>query len=165
VIGAAGSGKQDAVLALGADQAIDYDAPGWESQLPDATVILEMSGGKVFRAAVRHVAPMGRIVVVGASAAIPLSRNPLARLRSLRDMPRAGIFDMLRRSYGLMSFHIGWLLESGLLERQWSDLVHFTEEHRITPVVGQQFEFAEIADAHRALESRKNIGKVVVRMA
>jgi NADPH:quinone reductase-like Zn-dependent oxidoreductase len=159
VIGAASKGKQDAVRALGADEAIAYDSP-----MPRADVVLEMSGGKVFRSAKRNIAPMGRIVVTGASSAIPGSRNLIARLRSIADFPRLNIFDMLRRSYGVMSFHIGWLLESGLVETQWADLLRFTAQHGLTPIVGQEFAFDDIASAHRALESRRNSGKVVVRI-
>jgi synaptic vesicle membrane protein VAT-1 len=171
VIGAAGKGKQDAVRSLGADLALDYGDAGWEARLAEATagrgvdVALEMAGGAIYRAALRHVAPMGRIVVAGASGSFPRSRNPLARLAALRNLPRASIFDMLLRSYGVMSFHVGRLLDAGLVEPHWRELVGFTEEHRIRPVVGQQFAFDQIADAHRALEEKRNIGKVVVHVA
>jgi NADPH2:quinone reductase len=164
VIGAAGKGKQDAVRASGADLALDYDDPHWHSQLGEVNVALEMSGGKIYRTALRHLAPMGRIVIAGASNAFPRTRNPFARLAAARNLPRASIFDMLRRSYGVMSFHVGWLLDSGNVLSQWDDLVRFTEEHDLRPLVGQQFAFEQMADAHRALEERRNVGKVVVRI-
>ncbi|HEX2121242.1 MAG TPA: zinc-binding dehydrogenase [Thermoanaerobaculia bacterium] len=164
VIGAAGRGKQDAVRALGAGLALDYTDPAWESQVGTADVILEMAGGAIHRAALRRLAPMGRVVIAGASNAFPRTRNPLARLAALRNLPRASIFDMLRRSYGVMSFHVGWLLDAGAIEPQWRDLVRFTEAHRITPVIGHEFAFDDIADAHRMLEERRNVGKVVVRV-
>ena len=107
---------------------------------------------------------MGRVVVAGASAAFPRTRNPLALLASLRNLPRPSILDMLRRSYGVMSFHVGWLLDGGLIASQWRDLVQFTESHGITPVVGREFGFEEIGDAHRVLEERQNVGKVVLHV-
>lgn len=165
VIGAAGRGKQDAVRALGADLALDYDDPAWHAQLGEVNVALEMAGGKIYRTAVRHLAPMGRIVIAGASNAFPRTRNPFARLAAARNLPRASIFDMLRRSYGVMSFHVGWLLDSGNVMPQWRDLVQFTEQHGIRPIVGRQFAFEQIRDAHRALEERRNVGKVVVTIA
>ncbi|HVR38433.1 MAG TPA: zinc-binding dehydrogenase [Thermoanaerobaculia bacterium] len=164
VIGAAGKGKQDAVRALGADLALDYSDVRWEAQLGDVNVVLEMSGSEIYRAAVRHLAPMGRIVIAGASNAFPRTRNPFARLASLRNLPRASIFDMLRRSYGVMSFHVGWLLDAGVVQSQWRELVHFAGEHRITPVIAEAFAFDDIASAHRALEERRNIGKVIVHV-
>lgn len=162
VIGAAGRGKQDAVRHLGAAVALDYSDPAWASQLEPLHVVLEMTGGPVYRAAVRNLAPMGRIVMAGASDAFPRTRNPLARIAALRNLPRASIFDMLRRSYGVMSFHAGWLLDAGAIAAQWNDLVAFATKHQIRPVVGERFAFEEMAAAHRALESRQNIGKVVV---
>ena len=71
---------------------------------------------------------------------------------------------MLSRSYGMMSFHVGRLLDSGAVAPSFRDLVAFTESHRITPVVGHELAFDEIADAHRVLEERRNVGKVVVRV-
>jgi NADPH:quinone reductase-like Zn-dependent oxidoreductase len=103
--------------------------------------------------------------MAGASGAFPRSRNPLARITALRNLPRPSILDMLHRSYGVMSFHVGWLLDSGAIAPHWRDLVRFAEEHRIKPVIGGELAFDEIAAAHRALEEKRNIGKVVVRVA
>ncbi|HYC89618.1 MAG TPA: zinc-binding dehydrogenase [Thermoanaerobaculia bacterium] len=165
VIGAAGRGKQDAVRALGAAQSLDYSDPSWHAALGEVDVVLEMTGGDVYRTALRHLAPMGRLVMAGASNAFPRTRNPLARLAALRDLPRASIFDMLRRSYGVMSFHVGRLLDAGAIERPWRDLVAFVEQHHITPIVAAELPFEQIAEAHRLLEERRNVGKVVVRLA
>lgn len=162
VIGAAGNGKQDAVLALGADEARDYTQPDWDKGMKP-TVVLEMTGGDVYKAAVRRIAPMGRIVVAGASGVFPRTRNPIALLRLMKDMPRIKIADLLMRSYGVMSFHVGRLLDAGAA-RQFQELTRFAGEHGIRPLVGPAFAFEDMANAQRALEDRRNIGKVVVRV-
>ena len=161
VIGVAGKGKQDALLSLGAHVALDY---AQLDQSEDANVVLEMTGGSVYRAALRRLAPMARVVVAGASDAFPRTRNPFARIAALRNLPRMSLFDMLRRSYGVMSFHVGWLLDAGAVTAAWRDLVRFAEEHRIVPVVARELAFDEMPDAHRLLEERRNVGKVVVRV-
>jgi NADPH:quinone reductase-like Zn-dependent oxidoreductase len=165
VIGAAGRGKQDVVRNLGAAVSLDYSDPAWAANLGPLDVVLEMTGGDVYRAALRNLAPMGRLVLAGASNAFPRTRNPFARIAALRDLPRASIFDMLRRSYGVMSFHVGWLLDAGAIAKQWAELVAFTTAHGIRPVIGEAFAFEEIANAHRALEERRNIGKVIVQVS
>ena len=157
VIGIASPGKQDFVRSLGAAQALDYG-----SEFPAANVVLEMTGGDAYRKALRSLAPMGRLVLVGASDAFPRTRNPLARLAALRNLPRASVLDMLRRGYGVMSFHVGWLLESGNVTAAFADLVAFTERHAIAPAIGDEVPFERLPDAHRILESRTNRGKVVV---
>lgn len=170
VIGAASGGKLDVVRKLGAEVALDYTNERFERKLGEATdgrgidVVLEMAGGTVYRTALRNLAPMGRLVLAGASNAFPRSRNLLARLAAIRDLPRASIFDMLKRSYGVMSFHVGWLLDAGVILPQWRELVRFTEEHRMEPLVGEEFRFEQMAEAHRVLEERRNIGKVIVRL-
>jgi NADPH:quinone reductase-like Zn-dependent oxidoreductase len=161
VIGAAGKGKQDAILSLGAHIAIDY---AQLEQSEDANVVLEMTGGSVYRAVLRHLAPMARVVIAGASDAFPRTRNPFARIAALRNLPRMSLLDMLRRSYGVMSFHVGWLLDAGVVTAAWRELVRFAEEDQIVPVVARELAFEEMADAHRLLEERRNVGKVVVRV-
>jgi NADPH:quinone reductase-like Zn-dependent oxidoreductase len=161
VIGAASGSKLDAVRALGAEIALGYDDL---ARAPEADVVLEMSGGDVYKAALRRLKPMGRIVIAGASGAFPSRRNPIARLMALRRFPRASILDMLLRSYGVMSFHVGRLLDRGAVAPQFADLAAFVETHGIRPVVGREFAFHEIGGAHRVLEERRNIGKVVVHV-
>jgi NADPH2:quinone reductase len=164
VFGAAGSGKQDFVRSLGAAIALDYSERDWDAALAPVDVTLEMAGGEIYRAALRHVAPMGRIVMAGASGAFPRSRNPFARLAAIRNLPRTSIFDMLRRSYGVMSFHVGWLLDAGVVQNQWRDLTRFAETHAIKPVISHELPFSDISAAHRLLEEKRNLGKVVVHV-
>jgi NADPH2:quinone reductase len=157
VIGA--SRKPDVVRNLGAE-AITYD------DIPQQkfNVALELVGGDVFRATVRSVAPMGRVVVAGSAGAFGKGGRWLARLRAIPNIPRLSIFDMLKRSYGVMSFHVGELLDAGRVDGAWADLVRFVEANGIKPIVGRVFPFEEIAEAHRALESRETVGKVVVTL-
>jgi NADPH2:quinone reductase len=160
VIGASGEGKQQFVRDAGAAAAIDYRDLAKSSERFDA--VLEMAGGRVYRDALRRLEPMGRLVVAGASAAFPRRRSPLALLALLRNLPRPSMLDMVKRSYGVMGFHVGWLLDAGIIATHWRALTSFCEEHRIHPFVGAEFEFGNIAGAHRALEERRNVGKVVV---
>ncbi|HEY6139960.1 MAG TPA: zinc-binding dehydrogenase [Thermoanaerobaculia bacterium] len=159
VIGAASASKHDVVRKLGAEP-IGYEQIAQQK----FNVALELVGGDVFRATTRAVAPMGRVVVGGAAGAFGKGGRWLARLRAIPKIPRLSIFDMLRRSYGVMSFHVGWLLDAGLVDGAWADLVRFVETNEIRPLVGPVYRFDQIAEAHRALESRETTGKVVVTL-
>ena len=159
VIGAASASKHEVVRKLGAEP-IGYEQLAQQK----FNVALELVGGDVFRATTRAVAPMGRVVVGGAAGAFGKGGRWLARLRAIPNIPRVSIFDMLRRSYGVMSFHVGWLLDAGLVDGAWADLVRFVETNEIRPLVGPVYRFDQIAEAHRAMESRETTGKVVVRL-
>ena len=54
---------------------------------------------------------------------------------------------MLSRSYGVMCFHVGRLLDSGTVAPSFRDLVTFVESHGIAPVVGHEFALEEIGEA------------------
>ncbi|HSG48004.1 MAG TPA: NADPH:quinone oxidoreductase family protein [Longimicrobiales bacterium] len=172
VLALAGSDeKLERTRLLGARQVLNYRAPGWRERLADLTrergvdVALEMVGGDVFRQVRATLAPFGRVVVAG-YAELDYSRwNPLSLWRAWRGIPRMGLDRMLRRSNGLLSTHLGYLMDDpALLTRLWADLTAFVARHELRPQVGHVLPFDALADAHRLLESRKSYGKVVLRV-
>jgi NADPH:quinone reductase-like Zn-dependent oxidoreductase len=171
-VGLAGSDeKLEGIRALGAEAAVNYRSPGFEARLREAAgpggfdVALEVVGGEVFRAVWPVLAPFGRVVVAG-FASLALQRwNPLSWLRTWRDLPKADIRSLAPASHGLMATHLGYLLDDPpRLERVWGELMAFVAAHGIRPVVGATFSFDEMAEAHRLMESRRSVGKIVVRM-
>jgi NADPH:quinone reductase-like Zn-dependent oxidoreductase len=170
--GLAGSdAKLERIQALGAESAVNYRGSGFEERLRAAAapgrfdVVLELVGGAVFRAVWPVLAPFGRVVVAG-FAGLALERwNPLSWLRTWRDLPRADIRSLAPASHGLMATHIGYLLaDPPRLARVWDELMAFVAAHGIRPVVGATFAFEEMAEAHRLMESRRSVGKIVVRV-
>jgi NADPH:quinone reductase-like Zn-dependent oxidoreductase len=170
--GMAGSdAKLEAIRALGAEAAVNYRRAGFQARLREAAgtggydVVLEVVGGEVFRAVWPVLAPFGRVVVAG-FASLALQRwNPLSWLRTWRDLPKADIRSLAPASAGLMATHIGYLLDDPpRLARVWGELMAFVAAHGIRPVVGATFSFGEMAEAHRLMESRRSVGKIVVRM-
>jgi len=172
VLAMAGSdAKLDRVRALGAHRTVNYRSQGWREQLGaevserKVDVALEMVGGEVFRAAAGTLAPFGRAVVAGYAELDYSVWNPVSWWTAWRGMPRMSLDHMLKRSNGIMSTHLGYLLrDRPLMVRLWSELVAFTVEHGIRPVVGHVLPFAEVADAHRLMESRESYGKIVLVM-
>ncbi len=68
-------------------------------------------------------------------------------------------------SAGVLAAHLGYLLaDEARLLRVQRDLVEFVRSHGIRPVVGSTFPFDDVAEAHRFMESRKSVGKIVLRM-
>lgn len=172
VIAAAGAdAKLERVRALGAHAAVNYRLPGWQARLREAAgaegvdVALEMVGGEVFRAAKGALAPFGRVVVVGYASLDYRRWNPLSLWRAWRGRPSMSLREMLTRSVGMSSSHVGYLLpHPTLLRRIWADLVSFVAEHGIRPQVGHVLPFEDAAGAHRLVESRGSYGKVVLRV-
>jgi NADPH2:quinone reductase len=185
VYGTAGSDEKLALLrGLGVDGAASYrrgpdarpDDLAAELRAlvlrgePDAgeggiDVLLELVGGEAHRQAVQVLAPLGRVVVAGLAGVRFRLRNPLTWWSTWRALPRARLGAMARASQGVLATHVGYLLERpALLARVWRELVAFVEGHSIRPVLGATFDFDELPRAHALIESRRSVGKVVVRV-
>jgi NADPH2:quinone reductase len=172
VIALAGSdAKLERVRALGAGATLNYRRPGWRPRLSELAgergvdVALEMVGAEVFHAVTDTLAPFGRVVVAGYAELDYALWNPLSWWRAWRGMPRMGLERMFRRSNGMLSTHLGYLLaDPTLLARIWGDLTAFVARHGLRPQVGHVLPFALVAEAHRLMESRESYGKIVLRM-
>lgn len=165
-----GDRKLETVRALGADFAFNYRSPDAEAQLAQRfgaagiDVVVALVAGEPYRAALRSLAPFGRVVVAGV-AGLQIDRfNPLSWLRAWRDLPRPDVRRMAVGSYGVLATHLGYLLRyPERLPQVWSALRSFLDTHRIRPLVGRELPFERMADAHALMESRESVGKIVIR--
>ncbi|MGW3494654.1 zinc-binding dehydrogenase [Streptomyces sp. NPDC001020] len=152
VIGLAGGARKAArVRENGADLAVDYTEPGWEEHL-DAyrgrvTAVFDGVGGTVARTAVGLLAPGGRHFVFGWSAEGIRNGEPYL-VEGVSEQVLGPV--MLRKAGGPDPLRT---LESRALAEAAAG--------RLAPAV-QRFPLAEAAAAHRALENRETIGKVVL---
>jgi len=172
VIGMAGKDeKLDLVREMGAAHTVNYRRQDFPERFREAVgdegvdVVLEVVGGVVFRMCMDALAPFGRLVVAGFAGLDLQKWNPVSIYRTWRDMPKASVMDLAQGSKGLLATHIGYLLkdEEELL-KVWSELVAFTREHECRPMVGATYGFDELPEAHRFMESRKSVGKIVVEV-
>jgi NADPH:quinone reductase len=170
VLGTVGSDvKLGRLRELGVDRVVNSRREDFEDAVREETggrgvdVVLETVGGEVFRKSRRSLAPFGRIVCAG-FASLNLRRwNPLSWWRTWRDLPRADIRDLSVASQGILSSHVGYLLDRpDVIARVWRDLRDFVTTHGIRPVVGHVLPLGEIAAAHALMESRESVGKVVL---
>jgi NADPH2:quinone reductase len=74
----------------------------------------------------------------------------------LKEAAGPGGFDVVLEVVGGEVFRAVWPV--------WGELMAFVAAHGIRPVVGATFSFGEMAEAHRHMESRQSVGKIVVRM-
>ncbi|AJC56653.1 zinc-binding dehydrogenase [Streptomyces sp. 769] len=165
VIGLAGGPAKVAhVRELGADLALDYTEADWpaltrrfldERGATGATLVFDSVGGAEGRAAVDLLARGGRHLVFGWSSGGPLTGGPLHFTDA--ELAERGIASetvlgppMLARVGGINPVRT---LETAALAEAAAG--------RLVPTV-HRFPLAEAAAAHRALESRGTMGKVVL---
>ncbi|MGD2217231.1 MAG: zinc-binding dehydrogenase, partial [Gemmatimonadales bacterium] len=169
VYGLVGSSeKLDLVRSLGAREALSYGDADCFARLRELSggvdVVLETVGGRVYRESQSQLNPFGRIVVAGFAGLDLKWWSPLSWWRTWRDLPRARVGELAENSTGVMATHLGYLLdEPARLQAIFERLRAFVSEVGIKPVIGEVFPFAGVAEAHTFVESRKSVGKVLLR--
>ncbi|NQV16023.1 zinc-binding dehydrogenase [bacterium] len=172
VIGTAGSEiKLELIRSLGADLAINYRAVDFAEIIRErysgsgVDVVLEVVGGEVFRKSLDLLNPFGRLVVIGFASLNLNKLNPLSWWKTWKDIPKVKIDAMARASQVVGASHLGYLLNDTVrMNRIWNDLTSFVTKHDLKPVVGHEFTFEQMLEAHALMESRQSSGKIVVHI-
>jgi NADPH:quinone reductase-like Zn-dependent oxidoreductase len=170
VLGTASPFKHAALRTFGVDHAIDYTHANVAEEVGRITrgrgvdVILDPIGGSSFTTSYRMLAPLGRLIIFGLSAAAPgETRSWWRAFRAWRATPRFDPLSMINRNRGVFGLHVGHLWSehaqlAPLMEMLFGEL----RAGRLRPVVARTFPLDRAADAHRFMQSRANIGKVVL---
>lgn len=152
VVGAAGGAEKTASLGqAGVDLAVDYTRPDWSDdirqELGGISIVLDGVGGEVGRQALDLLRPGGHLEMFGFSAGKPITFD--------QD-------DVVRRALSV-SWSLGPRLAGlpggfdGLVTRA----LHRAAAGEWRPLVST-YPLAEAARAHRDLEKRRAVGKVVL---
>jgi synaptic vesicle membrane protein VAT-1 len=170
VIGTASTSKIDAIRALGVDHAVDHQRQDVGAEVRRLTsgrgadVILDPIGGRQFAFSYDLLAPLGRLVVYGVSSLAKGERRSIWRaLRTLIAMPTFKPLSLMNRNRGVLGLNLGHLWSEGRqLGAAMETILREINAGRLRPVVARTFPLDRASDAHRFLQSRANIGKVVL---
>lgn len=154
---AGGSEKADFVREMGADLVIDRHA----ESIPDAVakftggpgldLIYDSVGGPGFQQNFDLLRPFGKVVCYGFAA----------------GHPDPGIYEPMARDFsrnlGFQIFSIHYFDDKPEIRRPiMEQLIEMLADGEITPRISARMPLADAADAHRMLESRSVLGKVVL---
>jgi NADPH:quinone reductase-like Zn-dependent oxidoreductase len=169
-----GTASSDAKVALardhGAHHVINYVDQDFAEEIRRVTdgygvdVVMDSVGGDVFRKSWQLLAQMGRYVLFGVSAVT--GKGSLSRLKA------ATVFSLMKPIFppslisankGIFGFNLGTLTDRAeyFLEAV-TELLELYEQGALKPHIGRVFQFGEIVEAHRFLQTRRSMGKVVV---
>jgi NADPH:quinone reductase-like Zn-dependent oxidoreductase len=171
VFGTASSHKHDAIRELGVDHPIDYRGCDFVAEIrrlagsrQPLDVAMDPIGGRSWRRSLSLLGPGGRLVCYGASAAVGgQRRNVLTALRTLVETPRFNALRLTMQSRGVIGIDLGAVWErKGTLVELTEPLGQLMRAGSIKPVVAESFALARGADAHRFIQDRRNVGKVVL---
>ena len=171
VIGTASAAKHAVLREAGVTHAIDYRTQDFEQEVRRLTggrgVDIALDATGAFRKSYRTLAPLGRLVCFGFSGAVTgLSLNWLAVIPKLVSLPWFHPIRLMNDNKAVIGVNLGHLWDRmDMLRREMLALLADYEAGRIRPVVGKTFPLVEAAAAHRYIQERQNVGKVVLTVA
>lgn len=156
VIAAASTSEKRAIAErLGADASVDYTAPGWAEKVRELTngrgvdLVLETAGGDIVGQALDAMAPFGRMVFLGQSSGKTALIDP---------------WQLTVPNRTLTGFYIGaYLAFPDLIQSIVGEIIGSIMSGKLSLQVGTVLPLARAAEAHRLLEGRKTMGKVVLQ--
>src|SRR5205823_2359770 len=167
-IGTASSGKHERLRELGLSHAIDYRKLDFEQEVKRITggrgVDIALDPVGTFRKSFRCLAPVGRLMMYGASATVSGERrNLFAALGTVLKMRWFHPLQLLPDNKGIFGVNMGQLWgETELLAREMREVLKGFSAGEFKAIVDQEVPFAEARRAHERLQARKNFGKVVL---
>ena len=121
--------------------------PAADAVKPD--LILDPVGGELFATSVSILAPLGTLVGIGYAGGWWGELNPAL---------------LVGRNVGIQGFYLGRLMarRPDVVAAAADELLELWSAGAVKPVVGAEYPLADAADAHRLIEERKHVGKVVL---
>ena len=147
--------KRDLALSLGADAAVEADAPDMTAALREANegrrvdVVLDMTGGRITDQSLVALAPLGRLAFYGmANRQAPKPVAPASLLAHSTTV--AGMW--LPHAYRI----------PGLVPRAMIELFDLVARGALRAVAGGEYPLSQARMAHEDLRARRTAGKLVL---
>ncbi|WP_392893182.1 zinc-binding alcohol dehydrogenase family protein [Streptomyces sp. LN699] len=135
--------KEEFVRALGADEVVLYGDESWGDPVD---VVIDGVGGDLLGPAVRALAPDGRLVAFSSGGGT------------------IDAYELLIRSASVIGFHMAAIARDkpDVYARWLHELWELHRNRTLRPQVFAEIPLTEAARAHEIIESRGNLGKVVL---
>jgi synaptic vesicle membrane protein VAT-1 len=168
--GTASPSKHDAIRAQGCDHPIDYRALDYAKEVRRLTggkgvdVVLDALGGNDWRKGYKLLRAAGRLVCYGFANLASGERRSVPRtLAMMATVPVFTPIGLMNDNRSVGGINVGHLWhEAEMLAGELQALLALYEKGAVKPHVDEVYAFARAADAHRRIQSRKNVGKVVL---
>lgn len=169
ILGVASASKHDFLRAQGCqhpiDAAGDYAAQA-RAVVGDKGVdlILDAVGGPSWTQGYDLLAPCGRLVAFGLSAAsVGNKRNLLHAVRQLLSIKKWNPMKLMNDNKTISGTHVGHLFSRpDLIAPQLAALMEMYSKGELVPHVDRTFPFTEAGAAHQYIHDRKAKGKVLL---
>ena len=172
VLGSASPAKHALLRAWGVDACLDSRASRFAADVRAITggrgvdVVLEPRHGRWIRESYAALAPAGRLVLFGFSdAARSIRGGRLDALRTLFGVPWLTVnpIRLMNDNKAVMGVNLGRMWRERDRVAAWlRRLLDWAADGTVAPRVDRIYPLADAARAHRRLQTRRNVGKVLL---
>lgn len=170
VFGTSSASKHAFIRDQGCTHPIDYRTRDYAAEVRGLTggkgvdVVLDPLGGADWKKGYDLLRPAGRLVSFGfANMADGETRNLVRVVRQFLSVPRYTPLQLMSDNKTITGVNIGHLWnETEMLVEELREIVRLYETGIVKPHVDSVVPFAEVGRAHERIESRGNVGKVVL---
>lgn len=168
--GTASPGKHQFLRERGLDYPIDYRNQDWLPVLKKLTngrgveLVIDPIGGGHWKKSYMALRTTGRLGMFGVSTASANGlKGKLKLVKAALQMPRFHPLGLLNKNRGVFGLNLGHMWHEPEKVAEWVQAIMAgVSEGWIRPYVDKAFPFEQVGEAHSYIESRKNLGKVVL---
>jgi len=169
VFGTASASKHALLAQSGYDHLIDYRTQDYAQVVRKLTngrgvdFVLDPLGGPDWAKGYGLLAKGGTLFCFGwANMVDGERRNPLRVASQFLRMKRYSPLDLMDKNRAVAGVNLGHLWDQrDMLESHCNELLRLYQTGKVKPHIDSVFPLSKGADAHRRIQERKNIGKVV----
>ena len=169
-LGTASPTKHSFLQERGLDYPIDYRGRDWVPEVLKITdgkgveLVIDPIGPANWRKSFNILGHTGRLGVFGFSnISGNRARGILLYIRSLIRAQSFRPLTLMGKDRGVFGLNLGHMIHEKEKIRSWMEtILQGVRDGWIRPHVSKTFKFDEVAEAHRYIESRNNMGKVVL---
>jgi synaptic vesicle membrane protein VAT-1 len=170
IFGTAGSIKQEYLRKIGVDHPIDYESNDFveviQKYSPEGVeMVMDAIGGKSFARSYQCLAPTGRLVIYGFSAAAGPEgkRNWPRMIKAYLQTPKFHPLKLMEQNAAVIGVSLGKVIARGLLVRtELEEIFRLYSTGKIKPAIGKSFPLEQGVAAHQYVQNRKSVGKVIL---
>ncbi|NNC94066.1 MAG: zinc-binding dehydrogenase [Chitinophagales bacterium] len=164
-----GEHKIETAKNMGADHVLDrYTTNIWSETakiFPQGSdVIFDANGGESLKKGFNALAKGGKIVVYGTHSILPDKSGRINWIKLIYSFLTAARFHSLKlNTRSIINFNLSFMFhEKELLAEAMKDLINWVEHDQIKPLKVSTFRLENVADAHKAIQSGKTVGKLIL---
>jgi NADPH:quinone reductase-like Zn-dependent oxidoreductase len=171
IFGTASAGKHVYLKEIGLNHPIDYRNQDYAQVVRELTqgegvdIVLDPLGGKDWRKGYDLLRPAGHLCAYGFSNNTTGNgkRNLFRVLGQMAQVPLWNSISLMNQNRAVSGVNMGHLWgETAMLREELMALLELFAAGKIAPKVDSTFSFEQAGEAHTRLESRGNVGKVLL---